>query len=70
LIGDLHNEATQPFSRIKVEFRLYDAAGKVVGTTSDERVTELAPATVWPFQALVKEANVIRAKLIGVSLLP
>ena len=70
VVGNLHNEATQPFSRIKIEFRLYDIAGKVVGTASDTRVTELAPATVWPFQALVKDANAVRAELVGVSLLP
>jgi len=70
VVGNLHNEAAQPFSRIKIEFRLYDAAGKAVGTTSDTRVTDLAPATVWPFQALVEDVNAVRVELIGVSLLP
>jgi hypothetical protein len=70
VVGNLHNEAAQPFAKIKVEFRLYDAAGKVLGATSDTRVTDLAPATVWPFQALVKDVKAVRAELVGVSLLP
>ena len=69
VVGDLHNEAKQSFSKIRVEFRLYDAGGKIIGTTSDTRFTQLAPATVWPFQSLVKEAKAERAELVGVSIL-
>jgi hypothetical protein len=70
VVGDLHNEGAQPSSRIKVEFRLYDAADKFLGTADDTRVIELAPATVWPFQALVKDAKAVRAELVGVSIVP
>ena len=70
VVGDLHNEADQPFAKIKVEFRLYDAAGKDLGITSDTRGPELAPVTVWPFRALVKDAEAVRPELVGVSILP
>ena len=70
VVGNLHNETAQPFAKIKIEFRLYDDQGKVLGIASDTRVTELAPATVWPFQALIKETKAVRVKLIGVTLLP
>ena len=70
VVGDLHNEAAQPFAKIKVEFRLYDAAGKDLGITSDTRGPELAPVTVWPFRALVKDAEAVRPELVGVSILP
>ncbi|MBL68475.1 MAG: hypothetical protein CMO74_08510 [Verrucomicrobiales bacterium] len=70
VVGDLGNEATQPHSRIKVEFRLFDANDQLLGTASDTRVTELAPGTVWPFQALIQDAAATRAELAGVTLLP
>jgi hypothetical protein len=70
VVGDLHNEAAKPFSRIKVEFRLYDADDKPLGTTSDTRVTEVAPGTMWPFRALIQNDAAARAELAGVSILP
>ena len=70
VVGDLHNEAAKPFSRVKVEFRLYDSDDKLLGTASDTRVTEILPGTVWPFQALIQNASATRAELAGVSIIP
>ena len=66
VLGDLQNTAAGlGYTDVKVAFRFLDAAGKELGTATDE-VNMLKGAAVWSFKVLAPD-GAVKAELVDIS---
>jgi hypothetical protein len=65
-VGTLENLSSKPRYGVTLQFELFDAGGKKVGTTSDYQNT-IEPKAKWTFQAPVVSGKVTSAKVVGVT---
>lgn len=66
VIGTMTNKSDIRYESVRVDFNLFDQAGRQVGQASDFTMS-LDAKTSWAFKALVVESNVVEAKLDKVT---